>query len=65
MQNKYNLFYNPNPNIPMMTYFYPRKHGMAAGPSAAKATPTHIPRTGPPLMRYESANLKTDPHRGQ
>ncbi len=65
MQNNYNLFYNPNPNISMMTYFYPRKHGMAAGSSLAETKPKPIPRTGQPLMRHGPPNLKSAPPLGQ
>ena len=65
MQNNYNLFYNPNPNISMMTYFYPRKHDMATRTSGATAKPSRLPRTGPPLMRPQPPNLNTDSPQGQ
>ena len=65
LRNNYNLFYNPNPNIRMTTYFYPRKHGMAAPNSGATAKPSRLQRTGPPVMRPEPPNLKTDSREGQ
>jgi len=60
MQNKYNLFYNPNPNRLMMTYFYPQKHGMAAGNSLAEPNPACFPNTGPPLKRSGGPGYETD-----
>ena len=60
MQNNYNLFYNPNPNI-MMTYFYPRKHGMAEGNTFARSKPTRFLRNGPPPERPDGPGYITGP----